>query len=118
MTALPEATLEQIVRRHDALQSEMATGSPAADAFVKMSKEYAELTPVVEGITRYRALCKELADLEAMAGDPAADADMRAMAADELVELKQRLPQGGIQRAVGGDDQIAPMLFRMIDHIG
>ncbi len=92
MASLPEATLEQIVRRHHALQSEMSTGAPGADAFVRMSKEYAELTPVVEGISRFRSLRQELQDLEAMAADSGADADMRAMAADELVDVKQRLP--------------------------
>jgi peptide chain release factor 1 len=93
MTQIPEATLEQIVRRHHALQSEMSSGSAGADSFVKMSKEYAELTPVVEGIGRYRALAKEAADLEALMADPSADAEMRSMAEEELVALRQRLPQ-------------------------
>jgi peptide chain release factor 1 len=91
-SGLPQATLDQIVRRHEALQSEMATGAPAPEAFVRMSKEYAELTPVVEGIGRYRQLERELADLEVMAADSSADAEMRAMAQDELLDVKQKLP--------------------------
>jgi peptide chain release factor 1 len=91
-SSLPEFTLDQIVRRHEALQSEMSSGSPAPDAFVRMSKEYAELTPVVEGIGRYRAIARELGDLEQLIADPAADAEMKSMAEEELNALRQRLP--------------------------
>jgi peptide chain release factor 1 len=59
---------------------------PAASggaAYVKLSKEHAELSPIVEAVQAYRTTERELKDAEALAGDPAADADMRAMAEEE-----------------------------------
>lgn len=56
---------------------------------VRLSKEHAELKPVVDavqGLARARA---EMADLEAMTADP----EMAAMAAEELRALTDRLPE-------------------------
>ena len=56
---------------------------------VRLSKEHAELKPVVDavqGLARARA---EMADLEAMTADP----DMAAMAEEELRALTDRLPE-------------------------
>ncbi len=56
---------------------------------VRLSKEHAELKPVVDavqGLARARA---EMADLEAMTADP----EMAAMAEEELRALTDRLPQ-------------------------
>ena len=39
----------------------------SADAYVKLSREFAELGPVVEAIKAYRAVTAEIADLEALA---------------------------------------------------
>ncbi len=58
---------------------------------VRLSKEHAELKPVVEAVEALQRARDEQPDLEAMAdGD---DADMAAMARDELEALKDRLPQ-------------------------
>ena len=67
--AFPEATLLRIMQRHEALSSELGSGTASSDDIVKMSREYSELTPVVEEIKAYRALSQELLDLEAMAVD-------------------------------------------------
>ena len=91
--AFPEATLLRIMQRHEALSAELGSGTASPGDIVKMSREYAELTPVVDEIKTYRALSQELLDLEAMAIDVAADAEMRAMAGDELVTVRDRLPE-------------------------
>ncbi|MGL6044302.1 MAG: peptide chain release factor 1, partial [Sandaracinobacteroides sp.] len=44
------------------------------------------------------AMRRELAELEALAGDASGDAEMRALAADELPELSRRLPE--VERAL------------------
>lgn len=90
-SSLPDQMLDRIVDRHAALAAEMAEGSPAPAEFVRMSKEYAELNPVVEGIKAWRALVREVTELEAMATE--ADPDMRRMAEEELGVLRERLPQ-------------------------
>ena len=88
---LPDAKLEQVLRRHDELAAQLAAPSPSRERFAQMSKEFAELEPVVAGIAAYRALRKEIADLEALAaGD---DREMREMAEVELAEARAKLPQ-------------------------
>ncbi len=91
---LPQAKLDQVLRRHEELGAALAAG--ARERFVEMSKEFAELEPVVEGIRAYRALQAEVADLEALvAGD---DKEMRELAEAELAEKKAALPAA--ERAV------------------
>ena len=88
---ISEETLQKLLTRHDALAAAMADPSRAGDDFAKLSREYAELTPLVEGIGEYRRARKEIADLEEM--QQADDAEMRALATAELQALKERLPE-------------------------
>lgn len=55
----------------------------------KLAKEYSDLRPVVEQIEAYRGLQADLAEAEAMLED----AEMRALAEEELPELRARLPE-------------------------
>ncbi len=90
---LPETKLDRVLERYAALQAQMAQGGLVPDAFVRLSKEYAELTPLVGGITAYRRIVDEMADLEGLLADAGSDAEMRAMAAEELQALRGRLPE-------------------------
>ena len=88
-----EHKLMRVVKRHEELASLMAREGPKdAQSFARMSREYAELTPMVERILTLQQAEKERADLAALAADPAGDAEVRAMAEAELRDLKQRLP--------------------------
>ncbi|WP_430395510.1 peptide chain release factor 1 [Ferrovibrio sp.] len=92
LPALPEAKLEKVLERFDRLQSEMASGS-AGEAFVKLSKEYAELEPLVEGIRHWQAKRAELSDLAAMKDDASVDAEMRALAEAEWKDAQAAMPE-------------------------
>jgi peptide chain release factor 1 len=84
--------LERVLARHELLGAALASEQrPDAQEFVRMSKEYAELAPLVEAIGAYRDACKEIADLEAMRDDPATDGDMRALAEEELPGLTEKV---------------------------
>jgi peptide chain release factor 1 len=86
--------LDQVLVRVDELSSRLATEANLSPAdLAKMSKEYSSLTPVAESIQRLRRLQSEIADSEAMLADPATDAEMRALAEEELYALKERLPE-------------------------
>ena len=88
-----DQNLDRVLNRYDELQSLMSTDPmPAADAFTRFSKEYAELTPVVETINALRAAQTELDDLDAMLADED-DAEMRAMAEEEQRSLQAQLPK-------------------------
>jgi peptide chain release factor 1 len=89
---LADQRLAQIVQRHEALQAEMANPALEASRFVSLSKDYAELTPAADAAREVIAMRREIAELEALAGDASGDAEMRALAAEELPALKGRLP--------------------------
>jgi peptide chain release factor 1 len=96
---IPEEKLNRLVARRDELAQLMSVGQGGdPQAFVRMSKEYAELAPVVERIEALQKLQAEIADLESMASDPASDADMRALAEEEHRAARARLPQ--LERAL------------------
>jgi peptide chain release factor 1 len=89
MTSISADRIAQILARRDELQAAMSTGDLAADAFVKLSKEYAEIEPVALAAAELRGLREELASLEEMREDP----EMRAMAEEEMRALEARLPE-------------------------
>jgi peptide chain release factor 1 len=91
MAASLEAHLDQLLRRHAELRDALAgTGLAGAD-FAKSSKEYSELTPIVDGIEKLRRAREELASLADIA-ESSDDRDLRQLAEEELRTLRQRLP--------------------------
>ncbi len=86
--------IAQIERRHADLAAQMGNPDLAADRFVQLSKDYAELTPVVEAAAAVRALREEARDLETILSDD----EMYAMAQEELSAISDRLP--GAERAL------------------
>jgi peptide chain release factor 1 len=86
---LPDQKLNALVARQAALERDLAAVQPA-ETFVKLSREFAELAPVVEVVKSYRDTQRELADLASLIDDPATDAEMRSIAAAEKFELEAR----------------------------
>ena len=87
---IPAAKLERLLDRFSAIESEMASGASGA-AFVKLSREHAELSPVIETARDYRSAQTQLEEAEALIADPATDSDMRSMAEQERADLRARL---------------------------
>ncbi len=85
---IPAAKLERLLDRFAAIESEMASGASGA-AFVKLSREHAELAPVIEAARAYRSTQKQLEDAEALIADPASDTEMRSLAEQERAELQE-----------------------------
>jgi peptide chain release factor 1 len=89
-----EQKLDRLVTRHAELARAMeAGGAGNPQAFVKMSKEYAELSPVVETVTALRKAEAETKELESLMRDASADAEMRQLAEQEYKALRARLPE-------------------------
>jgi peptide chain release factor 1 len=86
---LPDQKLDALVARHHAVESELAT-QVAPETYVKLSREFAELGPIVETVRKYRGVVAEIEGLEALMADTATDAEMRAMAAAEKPQLEQK----------------------------
>jgi len=86
---IPEPKLDALVARHQAVERELA--SPVTpETYVKLSREFAELAPIVETVKNYRAVAAEIAGLDALIADAATDAEMRTMAAAEKPQLEQK----------------------------
>jgi peptide chain release factor 1 len=86
---LPEARLDALVARHRTVESELAAG-PDRDSYVKLSREFSELGPLVDAVKAYRANTTELSDIDALIADPATDAEMRALALAERPAVETR----------------------------
>jgi peptide chain release factor 1 len=86
---LPEQKLDALLARHEAVEANLAR-EVAPDTYVKLSREFAELAPIVETVKRYRSLVGEIEGLNALIADAGTDAEMRAMASAEKPELEQR----------------------------
>ena len=88
-----EESLDRVVARFEELAAEMA-GEAASrpEIYARLSREYAELSPVVERVRMFQNAASELAGLEELMGEADGDAEMRHLAEQEYRALKERLP--------------------------
>jgi len=90
MATLPKDKLDALEMRFSAIEAQLASGA-AGEEFVRLSREYAELEPIVRPILAYQKL---LADLQAAEELTASgDAEMAEMAEAEIAELKPKIEQ-------------------------
>jgi peptide chain release factor 1 len=137
MSMLPEAKLDILLAHHASLEAELL-GNVSSENYVRITRELAELNPLIEAVKAYRATSKEMAELEALIADPSTEPEMRGMAEAERdtlasrgVELAQQirvalLPKDAmdernvvleIRAGTGGDEAalFAGDLFRMYE---
>ena len=137
MSLLPETKLDVLLAHHASLEAQLL-GQLASEKYVQITRELAELNPLIDAVKAYRATAKELGDTEALVTDPASDPEMRAMAEverdtllarrDELVQkirvallpkdaMDERNVMLEIRAGTGGDEAalFAGDLFRMYE---
>ena len=90
MPTLPQDKLDTMTKRFDSIEAALSSG-PSADEFVRLSKEYAELEPIVRPIQAYQKLLRDLDAAEDLA--KSGDREMAEMAAAELADLRPRIEQ-------------------------
>jgi peptide chain release factor 1 len=86
---LPEQKLNTLLTRHQAIEDELSTQLPP-ETFVRLSREFSELSPVVDAVKAYREVVAEIDGIQAMIDDPKTDGEMRDMAAAEKPALEQK----------------------------
>ncbi len=86
----PIERLNAILARYDIVMATLNAG-PDPDAFVALSRELAELEPVVTAIRAYQGAEENLRGIEALIEDPATDPEMRALAFEERPEAEEAL---------------------------
>ena len=87
---LPAARLDALIARHAAVERELAS-NPGRDIYVKLSREFAELGPVVESVRALKEAQAELADAAALLADPKTEPEMARLAGEEKAELTRRI---------------------------
>jgi peptide chain release factor 1 len=84
---LPRDRLRQITDRFEYLEAQLNGGLDPGD-IAQISREYAELKPVVAEIAAYEQLLADLTEAEGMLDDP----DMAPLAEEELPALREAIP--------------------------
>jgi peptide chain release factor 1 len=84
--------MDHLMARFSAIEANMSGGQKlSSEEFVRLSKEHAELKPIIDSIVAWKAAAKELADLEDIVDDRSADPEMRALAEDEIHDVRKRV---------------------------
>jgi peptide chain release factor 1 len=91
MTNIPAERIAAIEARKEELQAAMSAPDLAPDAFVKLSKDYAEILPVAEAARELRRLRAEVEVVSGMLADPSPE--IREMAQEEMAALQAELPE-------------------------
>jgi peptide chain release factor 1 len=86
---LPEQKLDALIARHRVVEAELST-QVSPDTYVKLSREFAELGPIIETVNAYRGVAAEIDGLNALMADPSTDTEMRTMANSEKPALEER----------------------------
>ena len=87
---LPQEKINQLLDRHKELETQMSS-NPDQEAYVKMAQEFSALGPVIEKIKEMEANKDELMGLAELLADSDTDAEMKAMAEEEMPMLKETI---------------------------
>ena len=85
-----ERRLNQALERFERVEARLSATSDSAE-ITRLSQEHAELRPLADAIAALNAARHEIAGLDAMAKD--GDAEMAALAREELEAARARLPE-------------------------
>ncbi len=86
-----ESRLKQLLRRHAELSDTLSRKGLGGAEFAQLSKEYSELTPIVEEVSALGQARQEMISLAEMARSTE-DGELKALAMAELQSLREQLP--------------------------
>jgi peptide chain release factor 1 len=92
MASIPKEKLARLVARWESLQGLLAAGSDQ-ETFIKLSKEFAELDPLVASIKTLQSAEQERDSARLIAEDPASEPEMAELAREELEALEPRVAE-------------------------
>ena len=85
--------IDKISKRHAELSEQLIEPSISADDRIRLSKEYAELSPIIEAAKELRRVRDEMIDLAKLIADPDSDSEFRELAESEFLVLKSDEPK-------------------------
>lgn len=87
-----EQNIDKIVEKYNLLTEQLNYADKLSrEDFVSKSKEYADLTPIIEKIQELKKAYSEKQDLESMESETT-DSEMRNLIRDELYSMKDKIP--------------------------
>ncbi len=84
--------LANVVNRYNEVEALISEPGISSEDLVKMNKELATLSPVVEAINNFNKTERDKNDAKAMMEDSSLDKEMRDLAEAEYYELKEQMP--------------------------
>jgi len=90
MTTIPAIKLDKLVSRWETVQGTLALGADQ-ETYVRLSREFAELDPIVATINALRSALREREGLQHLIDDPASEADVAALAEEEIGPLDTKI---------------------------
>ena len=85
--------LANVVNRYNEVEALISEPGLSSDDLIKMNKELAALSPVVDAINQYNLLEQNMKDAKEMMDDTSLDKEMRELAEIEYFESKDLLPE-------------------------
>ena len=92
MTTIPAEKLDKLVSRWETVQGTLARGADQ-ETYVRLSREFAELDPIVATIAALRLALREREGLQHLIDDPASEADVAALAEEEIGPLDTKIEE-------------------------
>jgi peptide chain release factor 1 len=90
MTSIPADKLDKLIARWQSVQTTLASGTDQEN-YVRLSREFAELDPIVTTITTLRSTVHERDELNQLIDDPKSDPEMTALAEEERSALEPKI---------------------------
>ena len=85
---IPQKTIEELINKHSELEKDLASGSVDKKLFAEKSKEYSDLSEIIEDAKKYILFEKDKIELQKILDDKNTDKELIKMAEGELDDLK------------------------------
>ena len=88
---IPNNKVKDLILKHSYLEKELSSGEIDKKNFASKSKEYAELSNIINEAKEYDSFNKNKNDLEKIINDKNSDEEMKELAKNELEELIKKM---------------------------
>ena len=86
---IPQKTIEELITKHSILEKDLSSGSIDKKKFAEKSKEYSDLSEIIESAKKYVSFEKDKNGLEKILNEHNSDIELKKMAEIELENLRE-----------------------------
>ena len=87
---IPQKTIKELISKHSNLEKDLSSSEIDKTVFAEKSKEYSDLSDIVEDAKKYISYEKDKIELEKILSDLSSDKELLKMAESELNELESQ----------------------------